>query len=119
MLSFFQAKLLRKLNKVSKLDYSRLTKREIAICSFLKSLNYVDYDTDYDSDESPGVVQVFEVIKSVHITEKGKAYLYERDVFNRRWRITTSIALFALIAAVAAIVLSPFFTAFFSKLYGL
>lgn len=53
------------------------------------------------------------------LTEYGEAYLYSLKIQNYRWRIVTTISVIALIVSIAAIVLSPFFTAFFTKLYGL
>lgn len=53
------------------------------------------------------------------ITESGKAFLHTHKIENRRWHINTAISIVALITAIAAIALSPFFTTFFTKLYGL
>lgn len=53
------------------------------------------------------------------LTEFGKAYLYDRKIKNRRWRIPIIISSIALIVSIVSIALSPFFTAFFTKLYGL
>ena len=53
------------------------------------------------------------------ITEYGKSYLYDLKISNRRHRIPLIISIFALIVSALSIVLSPFFQAYFTKLYGL
>lgn len=113
-----QVALLEKLATTEKIEISSLSPPELEICKYLENQGYANikrYSAGVNYVGHPCPVELI----SVSISEHGKAYLYERNVLNRRWRITTSIALFALIAAIAAIVLSPLFTVFFSKLYGL
>lgn len=53
------------------------------------------------------------------LTEYGKAFIYSRKIEKRMRFIPIIISIVALVASLAAIVLSPFFTAYFTALYGL
>lgn len=97
---------------------------------FLKKIQYLK-EYAYLSDESNIVTYLahekmvvkFSKLSSqlayCKITESGKAYLRDLKISNRRYRITTVLSITALITSILSIVLSPFFQAFFTKLYGL
>lgn len=53
------------------------------------------------------------------LTEFGKAYLYTRKIEDRFRYTPIIISIVALVISACSIVLSPFFTAFFTSLYGL
>lgn len=53
------------------------------------------------------------------LTELGKAYLYSYKIENRFRYLPIAISIVALIVSAAAIILSPFFQAYFTVLFGL
>lgn len=113
-----QLELLKKLAKTEAIAVSTLSLFELEIFKYLENVGCVaikrySAGVNYHGQKRP------EELVSVSITEHGKAYLFTRKINDRRWRITTTIAVIALVSAIAAIVASPFFTAFFTKLYGL
>lgn len=119
-LSRTQTKLLKKILKLKTINCSDISDSELKVYKFLDTLGYVKITyrmkaNPYSSDLK--LVPTTPISISIH--EAGKAYLYERKFEDRRWRITTALSVLALITAIAAIVLSPFFNAFFTRLYGL
>lgn len=113
-----QQDFLQRLTVAESIDIPSLTSSEVEICKYLENRGYANikrYSAGVNYTGNPRPVQLV----SVSVSEHGKAYLYECNVLNRRWRITTFISALALIIAIAAIVLSPFFTVLFSKLYGI
>lgn len=117
-LSKTQLHFLKKLENTDKIDIPTLSPSELEICKYLEEQGYANIKRYSAGVNYVGHPRPVELI-SVSISEHGKAYIYECYVLDRRWRVTTAISIIALITAIAAIVLSPFFTALFSKLYGL
>ena len=114
-----QLRFLKKLNKHSRPSCSELTESQKNICDFLESIGYITFEITSSTSKDNDSFQLSSDIDSIAITELGKSYLYWHRVGNVRWRVTTGIAIAALVVAIAAIILSPFFNAYFTKLYEL
>ena len=104
-----QIALLKKLNDTSKLNYNSLSLSDKDVCSYLKFLNFIDYDETTNTSTTLGVTQFYDEIESIKITEFGKAFLSESSRDNRRiWIpiiIDSVLSVSAIIISIIALML--------------
>lgn len=117
-ISKHQLELLKQLNTTASIPFSDISQRDIAKFDYLVSLGYAEWELTSCGVNYNGIKHKPEKI-SISIHPGGKAFLDYLAKDNFRFRITHTISVLALITAIAAIVLSPFFNAFFTRLYGL
>lgn len=103
--SKYADKVLIKISKKNSLSDKFLEKHDNEITALIEH-NYITY-SQYSSSSD------------YQITDAGQAYLeyLERDFI--RFVIPTTLSIIAIIISIAAIVLAPFWNAFFTKLYHL
>ena len=111
-ISKHQLELLKQLNTTASIPFSDISQRDIA------EFDYAEWELTSCGVNYNGIKHKPEKI-SISIHPGGKAFLDYLAKDNFRFRITHTISVLALITAIAAIVLSPFFNAFFTRLYGL
>ena len=117
-ISKHQLELLKQLNTTASIPFSDISQRDIAEFDYLVSLGYAEWELTSCGVNYNGIKHKPEKI-SISIHPGGKAFLDYLAKDNFRFRSPHTISVLALITAIAAIVLSPFFNAFFTRLYGL
>lgn len=117
-ISKHQLHLLKKLNSVDDIRVSDISPEDFSDYDYLASLGLAKWKEVSRGVNYTGVKQKPQKI-SISIHPSGKAYLDYVSKDNLRFRLTLLFSGLAFLAALASIVLSPYFNAFFTKLYGL
>lgn len=101
-----QRKLLKKMFKSPITDADKIHE-DLYIYAYLREVGYITVEIDKYSSELPnGFTGVASAVKSVSITEKGKAYLYEYRITAFAFIIPTIISIASLAVSIFALFLS-------------
>lgn len=113
-----QRQLLKTLTTVESLAFSDIPTKDLYHYDYLASLDCVKWNEISYGVNYTGIKREPQKI-SVSITPRGLAYLDSKAEDDFRFKLPLIISAIALVIAILAIVLSPFFNALFTKLYGL
>lgn len=106
ILSKKQRKLLKKLLKSPITDADKIHEN-LYIYAYLREVGYITVEVDKHYSELPnGFTGVASAVKSISISEKGRAYLYECRITTFGFIIPTVISIASLAVSIFALFLS-------------